>query len=307
MAASQRAKSASTNKQTGSRTVAATVKRCLRELERAPLAQRTKDAYGQHVAAYGAWLAGRPDGAKALADPKARDYAARDFKRHLKVDRGWKPASVNLALAAVDHFNRFLGLGPANVKREPLAQAAPRALSIDQQRELVNGAAEDSRPRDRAIVTLLLYTALRLNELVSLDVDDVSISARKGLLVVKSGKGDLYREVPLNRSCRQALTDWLRDRAAADEERALFTGPQGRRLSARAVDLVVRSVAARAELKLSAHTLRHTCVTNLVRSGNDLVLVAELAGHQRLETTRRYSLPSAADRQAAMDALEIED
>jgi len=69
----------------------------------------------------------------------------------------------------------------------------------------------------------------------------------------------------------------------------------------------VRSVAARPELKLSAHTLRHTCVTNLVRSGNDLVLVAELAGHRRLETTRRYSLPSAADRQAAMDALEIDD
>jgi site-specific recombinase XerD len=36
----------------------------------------------------------------------------------------------------------------------------------------------------------------------------------------------------------------------------------------------VRSVAARAELKLSAHTLRHTCVTNLVRSGNDLVAKA---------------------------------
>ena len=48
-------------------------------------------------------------------------------------------------------------------------------------------------------------------------------------------------------------------------------------------------------------------MTNLVRGGNDLVLVAELAGHRRLETTRRYSLPSAADRQAAMDALELEE
>jgi hypothetical protein len=45
---------------------------------------------------------------------------------------------------------------------------------------------------------------------------------------------------------------------------------------------------------------------NLERSGNDLVPVAELAGHRRLETTRRYSLPSAADWQAAMDAVEIE-
>ena len=47
-------------------------------------------------------------------------------------------------------------------------------------------------------------------------------------------------------------------------------------------------------------------IGNLERSGNDLVLVAELAGHRRLETTRRYSVPSAADWQAAMDAVEIE-
>jgi len=94
---------------------------------------------------------------------------------------------------------------------------------------------------------------------------------------------------------------------SAHEERALFVGPQGRRLSPRAIDLVVRSVAGRAGLQLSAHVLAHTCVTNLVRAGNDLVPVAELAGHRRLKTTRQYSLPSAPDRQAAMDALEIED
>jgi site-specific recombinase XerD len=306
VAASQRPKSTSTNKRGGDRAITTAIKRGLGDLERAPLAARTKDAYSQYIQACGAWLVDRRDGAKALTDPRARDFAARDFKRHLKVDRGWKPSSVNLALAAVDHFNRFLGLGPANVKREPLVQAAPRALAVEQQCELLR-AVEASKTRDRAIVTLLLYTALRLHEVVALNVDDLSISARKRLLVIRSGKGDLYREVPLNPSCRQILTDWLRERAAADGERALFIGPQGRRLSARAVDLVVRSVAARAELKLSAHTLRHTCVTNLVRSGNDLVLVAELAGHRRLETTRRYSLPSAADRQAAMDALEIED
>jgi site-specific recombinase XerD len=309
VASSQRSKTASTNKGAidGS-AVAGAVERYLKDLQRAPLAARTKEAYATHVGAYGAWLVGRGDGADPLGDPRARDYAARDFKRHLKVDRGWKPASVNLALAAVDHFNRFLGLGPANVKREPLAQAAPRALSEDEQRALLQ-AAEACRPRDRAIVMLLLYTMPRLRELAALDVDDVSISARKGLLVIRSGKGDVYREVPLSASCRKALAAWLTERRerVSEEERALFTGPQGRRLSSRAIDLVVRNVGERAGLALSAHVLRHTCVTNLVRNGNDLVLVAELAGHRRLETTRRYSLPSAADRQAAMDALEIED
>ncbi len=223
------------------------------------MAVRTKEAYGQHVGAYGAWLAGLGEGELALSNPRARDCAARDFKQHLKVSRGRKPSSVNLALAAVDHFNRFLGLGAANVKREPLAQAAPRALSEDQQRELLR-AAERSRPRDRAIVTLLLYTALRLKELVSLDVDDVSVSARKGLLIIRSGKGDVYREVPLNPSCRKALEVWLKERRkrAQDGERALFLNPRGGRLSPRAVDMVVRGVASRADLRLSAHVYADT-------------------------------------------------
>ena len=69
------------------------------------------------------------------------------------------------------------------------------------------------------------------------------------------------------------------------------------------IDDSVRQLATDAGLELSAHLLRHTCVTNLVRAGTDLVLVAELAGHRRLDTTRRYSLPSEADRDAAVEAL----
>jgi len=214
VAGSQPRKAASTNKQsTGGETIAAALERYLLDLERAPLAKRTRDAYAQHVRSYGAWLGGRSGGEVTLVDPRARDYAARDFKRWLKAERCWKPSSVNLALAAVDHFNRFLGLGPANVKREPLAQAAPRALSEEQQRALLR-AAEASRARDRAIVVVLLYTALRLHELACLDVEDVSVSARKGLLVVRSGKGDVYREIPLNRPCRDALDAWIKQRKA---------------------------------------------------------------------------------------------
>jgi integrase/recombinase XerC len=101
----------------------------------------------------------------------------------------------------------------------------------------------------------------------------------QGLLVVRSGKGDVYREIPLNRPCRDALDGWMKHRksVAADRERALFVGPRGGRLTPRSIDRVVRGVAGRAGLELSAHVLRHTCVTNLVRAGNDLVLVAELA------------------------------
>lgn len=51
------------------------------------------------------------------------------------------------------------------------------------------------------------------------------------------------------------------------------------------------------------HILRHTLLTNLVRKGNDLVLVAEIGGHRKLETTRRYTLPGAGDKEKAMTEL----
>jgi site-specific recombinase XerD len=70
--------------------------------------------------------------------------------------------------------------------------------------------------------------------------------------------------------------------------------------------LIIRRIGADAHLELSAHMLRHNCLTNLVRHGNDLVLVAEIAGHKRLETTRRYSLPSPEDSEKAMEGLHIE-
>jgi len=162
--------------------------------------------------------------------------------------------------------------------------------------------------RDRAILTMLLFTALRIGELATLDRDDVAISARKGVVTVRRGKGDRYRQVPLNGEVRDALDAWLAKRVSLPQSDgpALFLSLKGQRLSARAIDLTLRSLGQRADVTLSAHTLRHTCLTRLVRAGNDIVLVAELAGHARLETTRRYSLPSDADRQAAMDGLTVD-
>lgn len=74
---------------------------------------------------------------------------------------------MNLALAAVDHFNRFLGLGPAMVSREALVHSAPRALSLDEQRALVR-ATEDCKPRDRAIVVLAGHRRLETTRRYSL-------------------------------------------------------------------------------------------------------------------------------------------
>ncbi|MCA1677466.1 MAG: tyrosine-type recombinase/integrase [Actinobacteria bacterium] len=281
-----------------------------RWLERQPLAVRTKGEYRRNVRVFLDWLAsGAGPGwdADPLTDRLARDHAARDFRRWLKVERRAAASTVNLALASLDALYRQRGLGNPNVRREQPARAAPRALEQDEQRQLLR-ACERASARDRALVVLMLFTALRLSEALALDLDDVQITARKGRVVARSGKGDLLREVPLNPVVRQVLEEWLAERAtlAGPEQSAVFLARAGARLSLRAADSAVRKVARAASLELSAHVLRHTCLTGLVRRGTDLVTVAELAGHSRVETTRRYSLPSEADRQQAVDDLQID-
>ena len=116
----------------------------------------------------------------------------------------------------------------------------------------------------------------------------------------------------MNSACRTAIDEWMiarntqLDTGGLEGVEALWLSRAGGRISARAIDLAVRRLATDAGLTLSAHVLRHTCVTNLIRSGADVVLVAEIAGHRRLDTTRRYSLPSDADRDAAVEAVLVE-
>lgn len=279
-------------------------------LDRQPLAAKTRMAYRLQVHHYGAYLTQRsPMTNDPLYTPFARDYAIRDYKTYLKIERQAKPASVNLALAAIDHFHQFIGNDRPQVQRESLPAQAPRALKPEEQKAFLRAVERTPTARDRAIAQMLFYTAIRLGECAALNLDDMRVSARKGIVIIRSGKGDTYREVPLNAEVREVLRLWLKERTKRfpqTSDPAVFLGPKGKRLSARAIDLIIRRVGADAHLELSAHILRHTCLTNLVRRGNDLVLVAEIAGHKRLETTRRYSLPSAEDRLEAMEGLHVD-
>jgi site-specific recombinase XerD len=279
-------------------------------LDRQPLAVKTRVAYRLQVHQYGEYLAQRsPTTDDPLRTPFARDYAVRDYKTYLKTERQAKPTSVNLALAAIDHFHQFIGNDRPQVQRESLPAQAPRALKPEEQKTFLRAIERIPAVRDRAIARLLFYTGVRLGECAALNLDDVRISARRGVVIVRSGKGDTYREVPLNAEVREALLAWLKERSKRFpqiSDPAFFLNAKGKRLSPRAIDLIVRRTGADAHLELSAHVLRHTCLTNLVRCGNDLVLVAEIAGHKRLETTRRYSLPSVEDRENAMEGLRVD-
>ena len=136
-----------------------------------------------------------------LSEPAARDWAVRDYRTHLLTIARRKPSTVNAHLTAVDDFYRRRGLGPAAVGREDLPKAAPRALDRRAQLRWLRHA-ELAPPRDRALALTGFYAGTRIGETVALDVGDLHLSARKGHLIVRYGKGGKYREVPLHPTLR---------------------------------------------------------------------------------------------------------
>ncbi len=279
-------------------------------LSKQPLSLHTQRAYRTQVRQFCVYL-NQTDSeyGDPLKDEHARNYAVRDYKAYLKTVRKRKPTTVNIALAAIDNFYRFLQMSPADVKREDLPQQAPRALTENEQKRFLRAIERCSSARDQAIASLLFYTGLRIGECAALNQDDILISARKGTVIVRQGKRDSYREIPLNANVRKSLDVWIIQRGEvfpANKDEAFFLNRQGGRLSTRAIDMVLRKLSEEADVILSAHILRHTCITNLVRNGTDLVLVAEVAGHRRLETTQRYSLPTEQDRRKAMESIQVD-
>jgi integrase/recombinase XerC len=226
-------------------------------LEREPLAVNPRRAYLLQIRHYGAYLAIRSAKERdPLSHPFARDDAVRDDKIHLKTEGKAKPTSVNLALAALAHVSLFLGLDRARVKREDLLQPSPRALKPEDQQAFLRAVERTSSGRDQAIASLLFSTGVRLGECAALKRDDVRSSARKGTVIVRSGKGATYREVPLNAQVREALSRWHKERLQQVPQLcqpALFLNRKGQRLSTRAIDRVIGQLGQEANLDLSAH------------------------------------------------------
>jgi site-specific recombinase XerD len=269
-------------------------------LQRLPLSRHTKRNYYQRVRHYLTWLSGSPEGDRALQDGQERDFAIMDYKTRL-LQTGHSASTVNAILGTLDNFYCFLGLGNAKVRRQDLPQQAPKALKPEELKRVLRSVGRCSSQRNKTIALLFLHTGLRISELAALNVGDVFVTARKGEITVRCGKNSKQRKIPLNADIREVMQAYLSGPRNPDEP--LFKSQRGSRISTGAIDHLIRQIADDAGVEMSCHTLRHSCLTRLLHSGADIVTVAEVAGHSRLETTRRYTLPSQDVKIEAMEKL----
>jgi integrase/recombinase XerD len=172
------------------------------------------------------------------------------------------------------------------------------ALGDHQARRLLDAPTDDTikSKRDRAILSTLLFHALRREELCKLKVRDFK-HARKGVPHLKvSGKGGKMRYLPLHPGTNALIHDYL-DAAGhgADESGALFrpirnnrTGRLEGAITADGVYRLVRAYSAELGFEIGAHALRATAATNALDHQADIAKVQEWLGHANIATTRIY-------------------
>jgi site-specific recombinase XerD len=200
---------------------------------------------------------------------------------------------------------RITELPTATVKGVPAAPRSPKSLPKRDVDRLIR-EAQKGNTRNLAIVQLLRHTGLRVGELCALRLSDIRTSERKGSVLVRSGKGDKDRTVPLNHDVREALEAYLKVRPEAADDH-LFLGQRGEPLQTDGVQLIVRKLARRAGLEqVTPHVLRHSFAKHVLDAGEDLATVSRLLGHERLETTAIYTEPTARDLEEAVARLERE-
>jgi integrase/recombinase XerD len=172
------------------------------------------------------------------------------------------------------------------------------ALGDHQARKLLDAPQDDTikSKRDRAILSTLLFHALRREELCKLKVRDFR-HARKGVPHLKvSGKGGKTRYLPLHPGTNELINDYL-DAAGhgLDDSGALFrpvrnnrTGRLERAITADGVYRLVRAYSAQLGFEIGAHALRATAATNALDHQADIAKVQEWLGHANIATTRIY-------------------
>ena len=187
----------------------------------------------------------------------------------------------------------------ADVKAVQVVKPGPQALSDVERDRLIRAVTKSGNLRDIAVIVTLAYAGLRVAELCSLKRRDVTMSDRKGELHVH-GKGEKFRVVPLVREVRAALTAYLETQT--DHEVFLFMGQRGPLTDAGAYE-IVKKYSALAKIECHPHTLRHGFATHyLRRNPGDLVGLARLLGHESLDTTARYTVPTIEDLAKRMEA-----
>ncbi|GAB4172269.1 MAG: site-specific tyrosine recombinase XerD [Rhodocyclaceae bacterium] len=261
----------------------------------AGLARTTLSSYRSDLSRFAVWLAARETSLVQAGPIELHEYLG-------EFSLGSKATSQRRLVSSLRRFYRYL-IERGAIRADPLAgidrpaapERFPKTLSEDEVERLLD-APDTATPlglRNRAMIELMYATGLRVSELVSLRLFELSLEA--GVLRVL-GKGSKERMVPLGELAQDWIERYLREARprllAHERSEVLFVGRRGHALSRQMFWKIVKGCALRAGIearRISPHVLRHAFATHLLNHGADLRVVQLLLGHADISTTQIYT------------------
>ena len=269
--------------------------RMIEDMTARHFAEKAQTDYIRYVKSFAAFLGRPPDiaGAEDL----------RLFQQHMTKTHV-SPGVINATVVALRFFFKVTLERDDLVRRLTLVSEPRRVPIVLSPEEVARLLTAAPGVKYRAALGVAYGAGLRVSEVVALKVSD--IDNKRMLLRVEQGKGQKDRFVMLSPQLLELLRDWWQ---VAHPRGWLFPGldpvnPMSARQLCRAVSAAAR--AAGIAKRVSPHTLRHSFATHLLERGRDIRVIAALLGHDRLETTARYSrvaIGMIAGIESPLDAL----
>ncbi|MGA8942899.1 MAG: tyrosine-type recombinase/integrase [Thermoactinomyces sp.] len=256
--------------------------------------ERTIDEYVTAVMLFAAWFGKNYHPLNSPAQVLSKHILA--WQNELLTGNKLSVATVHKRMASLKSFWNFLlekklvGQNPLKEIRLQQTVSPPQShswLSRQEEKQLLTQIEMEKndwkRMRNRCLVLLMLDAGCTVSELVQMDWDQILWKKQEVLI-----KNELFaRRVPVTGRLEQALQEWYQQ---TDQKKGpVICSQWGKRMTRQGVHYLVKKYMNDAQMKqYSAHTLRHTFCRRLIEAKMDLKTVYCLAGHQSMETTKRY-------------------